>query len=100
MTHRRRFPLPLVLTCVFLGGVALPVAQADPPKPCIKAKQKTSQVQAACDRGGLDEAKKYMKGLVDKAKAAGNAIKCQSCHENLKTYELTPNGQADLEKLL
>lgn len=90
----------VTIVTLFTGGLWLSKAQADDPKPCIKAKQETAQVQAACDKGGLDAAKKMMKEIVDKQKKAGNEIKCQSCHKDLKKFELTPNGMADFKKLL
>ncbi len=98
----RKSNLALVVTTItlFTGGLWLSHAQADGPKPCIKAKQQTPQVQAACDAGGLEGAKKMMKEIVDKQKKAGNQIKCQTCHKDLKGFELTPNGLADLKKML
>jgi hypothetical protein len=95
-----RLRLALVLSSVFTAGLVVSSASADGPKPCLKANYEIAQVKAACDKGGQDEAKKMMKALTDKAKAAGKEIKCNSCHENLKDYKLTPNGMADLKKML
>jgi hypothetical protein len=94
----RKLPLSLALGALFCAGLTLSTANADGPKPCIKAT--LPQVKAACDKGGQDEAKKMMKGIVDKSKAAGKEIKCNSCHENLKDYKQTANAMADLKKLL
>lgn len=97
---RKLLPLVSVFVAIFGAGVTLSSVHADPPKPCAKATYETAGLQAACKSGGLDAAKKYMKGLVDKAKAAGSSTKCNDCHTNLKTYELTPNAKTDLKPLL
>lgn len=94
----RILPVSFVLAALVGSGLALGNASAEDPKPCVKAT--LPQVKAACDRGGQAEAKKMMKGIVDKAKAAGKEIKCLSCHKDLKAFELTPNGMADLKALL
>lgn len=39
-----------------------------------------------------------MKTIVEKAKAAGEKIKCTSCHTDQKHYELKDNALADLKK--
>ncbi len=58
------------------------------------------EVKAACDEGGVKQAQKLMKEYVKKAKAAGDKLKCSSCHVNTKTYELTDNAVEDLRALL
>jgi hypothetical protein len=95
-----RISTMLVLGAMFVAGLSLSSASADGPKPCINANSEFAAVKAACAKGGQDEAKKMMKALVDKQKAAGNDIKCAGCHENLKDYKLKSNGKADLKKYL
>lgn len=94
-----RIPTMLLLGAMFVAGLSMS-ASAEPPKPCINPNSEFAQVKAACAKGGQDEAKKMMKALVDKQKAAGNEIKCNGCHENLKDYKLKSNGKADLKKYL
>ena len=95
-----RISTMLVLGAMFVAGLSLSSASADGPKPCINANSEFAAVKAACAKGGQDEAKKMMKSIVDKQKAAGNEIKCNGCHENLKDYKIKANGKADLKKYL
>jgi len=95
-----RIPTMLVLGAMFVAGLSLSSASADGPKPCINANSEFAKVKAACAKGGQDEVKKMMKAVFDKEKAAGNDVKCNSCHENLKDYKLKPNGKADLKKYM
>lgn len=97
--NARSVRLAVSLAAVFVAGLVVSTASADGPKPCLRTPE-TAQVKAACEKGGQDAAKKMMKAMVDKSKAAGNEIKCNACHENLKTYELTKNGMADFKKML
>jgi cytochrome c len=55
-------------------------------------------VKAACEQGGRPAARAFMKTIVEKAKAAGEKIKCTSCHTDQKHYELKDNALADLKK--
>lgn len=89
---------PVAVAALIASGFAAGVASAEDPKPC--SKPTLPQVKAACDRGGQAEAKKMMKAIVDKAKAAGKDTKCVSCHANLKDFALTDNAMADLKALL
>ncbi|HTM45885.1 MAG TPA: hypothetical protein VL137_13080 [Polyangiaceae bacterium] len=41
-----------------------------------------------------------MKGVTNKAKAAGTDLKCTNCHSDLKTYGLKDNAVEDLRKWL
>jgi hypothetical protein len=91
-------PVSLVFAALVGSGLALGSASAEDPKPCVKPT--LPQVKAACDKGGQAEAKKMMKGIVDKGKAAGKEIKCLSCHKDLKAFEQTANAMADLKALL
>jgi len=94
----RTLPLSLAISAIFCAGLSLGTASAEDPKPCTNAT--LPKVKAACEKGGQAEAKKLMKTVVDKAKAAGKETKCNSCHENLKDYKQTPNAMADLKALL
>lgn len=75
-------------------------AQAEGETPCTAKSFKNGKVEAACRAGGRTEAKKLMKTVVKKAKAAGESMNCKSCHSSLKDFALTPNAVADLEKWL
>lgn len=95
--------IALALCAVFGVGLAVSsvgAAPAEPIKPCSKATYDVAQLTTACGRGGQAEAKKWMKTIVDKAKAAGKDTKCLSCHENLKDFTSTANAAADLKALL
>lgn len=98
----KRTPLVLALALCSFAGLALSLGQAsaDGPKPCKATKFDFPQVKAACDAGGVDAAKKLMKSVVDKAKAAGKEVNCNACHKDLKEYALTPNAVADLKPLM
>lgn len=74
-------------------------AQADDPKPC-SGKAKMAQVKKACEKGGIPEAKKLMKGWTKKMKADDGKTNCKSCHTELKTYENKPNAVKDLKAFL
>lgn len=94
----RTLPVSLAIATLFCTGLVIGNADAEDPKPCTNAT--LPKVKAACEKGGQAEAKKLMKSVVDKAKAAGKEIKCNSCHKELKTFEQTPNAMADLKALL
>lgn len=96
----KRTSIVFVLSALFVAGVSLSSAQAEGGKPCVNPNSEFAAVKAACAKGGQDEAKKMMKSIVDKQKAAGNEIKCNGCHENLKDYKLKSNGKVDLKKYL
>ena len=69
-------------------------------KPCTTKKFATKEVEAACKKGGVKEAKKIMKAVVKKSKAAGEGLKCKDCHTSVKTFELKPDAVEKLKKLL
>jgi hypothetical protein len=50
--------------------------------PCSADSAKVPAVDAACKKGGKEEAKKAMKALTDKAVAAGDKVKCADCHSD------------------
>jgi len=68
--------------------------------PCQTKNFHYGQVKAACNSNGRAGAKGVMKGAVQKAKAAGNDIKCTSCHEDMKSFGLKSNAVGDLKKWL
>lgn len=85
----------------YLGTASTATAEpTEPPPPCKATKFKFKEVEAACKKGGLKEAKKYMKSVVKKAKAAGQEVKCKSCHVDTKTFKNKPNADEDFKKLL
>jgi hypothetical protein len=94
----RTLPISIAIAALFCTGLAMGTAGAEDPVPCTNAT--LPKVKAACEKGGRAEVKKLMKSIVDKAKAAGKEIKCNSCHENLKDFKQTANAQADLKALL
>ena len=49
-------------------------------RPCTIATSGTSPVAAACRQGGVQEAKKTMKQLVQDARARGARFTCETCH--------------------
>jgi hypothetical protein len=92
----RAFTVILPLSLAFVG-LGLGLAQAgDEAKPCRATTFKIPAVKSACEAGGQKAVQKLMKAAVDKAKAAGTAMKCLDCHNDLKAYELKgsdPVGQ-------
>jgi hypothetical protein len=57
-------------------------------------------VREACRTGGRPAAKALMKKMVTKAKETNPDIKCSSCHQDMKSFELKDNALTDLKKLL
>jgi hypothetical protein len=100
MPHKRTFFTLFPMLALFAGGLAVGVVNADEPKPCAAKKFETKQVEAACKKGGQKAAKDMMKDVVKKAKAAGETMKCETCHTDLKAYDLKPDAQASLKKWL
>jgi len=68
--------------------------------PCSTKSFKFDKVKAACTEGGRTSAKKLMKGVVKKAKAAGEKVNCKTCHTSLKTFALTKDAHTKLGKWL
>jgi hypothetical protein len=64
---------------------------------CTAKKFHYDKVRKACEEGGRKAAKDLMKAAVKKAKDAGKDIKCKSCHEDTKTFELKDNAVEDLK---
>lgn len=68
--------------------------------PCQTKKFHYPALASACHSGGRPAAKGVMRGAVKKAKAAGQDVKCTSCHEDMTSFHLLPNAVADLKKWL
>lgn len=66
---------------------------------CTIAVKGDSATAKACAKGGRGEAKKMMKEMVKRAKAAGQKFTCDGCHKDLDNYELTKNAVEDFKKL-
>ncbi len=93
-----------VIAAGFLGAV-LVVANsglaADEPGKCALATKGESPVAKACAQGGIKEAKKAMKDLIKKAKAAGVKFDCDDCHADDAKYDvLTDDAKDKFKKLL
>jgi hypothetical protein len=84
-----------ILTLSMLGGSAV----AGDEGKCTIATKGDSPTAKACTKGGRAEAKKMMKEMVKKAKAAGQKFTCDGCHKDLDNYELTKNATEDFKKL-
>lgn len=69
------------------------------PDPCRATSFEFGSVRNACNKGGMAEAKRVMKGMVKRAKDQGKDLKCSSCHDNTKTYTKKPNAVEDMRAL-
>lgn len=105
MSHshpRKGCSLPtLILLSTVLGaaafGMASPSIAHAADEACTTTKFHYPAVEKACKDGGRKAAKEVMKGAVKKAKAAGNDVKCTSCHEDTKDFKLKDNAVKDLK---
>ena len=84
---------------VLLVGLGFSRVQADDDA-CQIATKGDSPIAKACKKGGRKAAGKAMKAAVKAAKAKGVVFRCDGCHADMDTYELKPNAQDDLGKLL
>jgi cytochrome c len=57
-------------------------------------------IGGACKKGGRKAVKDIMRGVVKKAKAAGQDVQCTSCHVDTATYLLKPNAVSDIKQWL
>lgn len=95
-----------LLSAAAAGGLVVGTAQAQPPadaaavKACTATTFEFPEVEKACKKGGQPAAKALMKKAVQKAKAAGEATNCKSCHVDVKAFELKPNAVDDLRRWL
>jgi hypothetical protein len=93
-----RFCIGLIAICLFALGAA-GVASAGDKGPCKIATKGDTPTAKACAQGGRDAATKLMKDMVKQGKAKGLTFKCESCHSDLDSYELTKNATDDYKKL-
>ena len=68
--------------------------------PCKTTNFRFSAVKSACSKGGQPAAKQLMKQVVSKAKAAGENMKCTTCHSSVKTYALKSTAVRELKQWL
>lgn len=74
---------------------------ADDAGKCMKATKGDNPVVKACAQGGLKEAKRAMKDMVKKGKAAGVKFDCDDCHKDDARYDvLTDDAGEKFKKLL
>jgi anti-sigma factor RsiW len=80
------------------------VAVADPgtaaPTDCRLALGDHSPVSRACRRGGLAEARRTMRALVDTARARGRRFECRDCHRNQIDFELDQDARERFASML
>ena len=67
---------------------------------CAIATKGESPVARACNEGGLIQAKRTMRDLVKKGRAAGTKFECDDCHKNDTNYELTAQARDNFKRLL
>jgi hypothetical protein len=72
----------------------------DGPDPCQGKSHPIAAIGGACKKGGRKAVKDIMKGVVKKAKAAGQNTQCMSCHTDTSSFQLLPNAVSDLKKWL
>ena len=67
---------------------------------CRLVRDRQSPVAHACMRGGIKEAKKAMKSLVNRARRNGLKFECDSCHRNEENWQLTDDARANFTSML
>jgi hypothetical protein len=70
------------------------------PDPCQGKTFHFGAIASACKKGGRKPVKDVMRGVVKKAKAAGQHMQCTSCHEDTSSFRLKPNAVSDLKQWL
>lgn len=68
------------------------------PDPCQAKSFHYSAIGAACKKGGRKAVKDIMRGVVKKAKAAGQSVQCTSCHEDTSSFRLKSNAVSDIKQ--
>jgi hypothetical protein len=68
--------------------------------PCQAKTFHYSVIGSACKKAGRKPVKDIMRGVVKKAKAAGQDVQCTSCHVDTATYLLKPNAVSDIKQWL
>jgi cytochrome c len=100
LRHARSVPTLVLLSTVVAAaafGVASPSNARAADEACTTTKFHYPAVEKACKDGGRKAAKELMKAAVKKQKAAGNDVKCTSCHEDTKDFKLKDNAVKDLK---
>jgi hypothetical protein len=97
----RKFAL-ISLALSFAGVIGFaafaPAAQAAD-KPCARTTFKTQLIKDACTKGGQKAAKDAMKAFLKDAKKTDAGVKdCNSCHSDLKKYDLKPDALEKFKK--
>ena len=82
------------------GGMTIAGRGRAATPPCTIATRGSSPVAQACAEGGLVSAKRTMRELMKRAKAAGTKFECDECHRNDTGYDLTPQARDSFRKLL
>jgi hypothetical protein len=85
-------PMAQPLIVVFSGGT--------PPCRITRSGPDAGPIGAACQKGGIIEAKRAMKDLVKRAKANGHRFNCDGCHRDLDSYLLLDGAREDLARLV
>jgi hypothetical protein len=67
---------------------------------CTIAKDASTEVGAACKKGGIKRAKKVMKTMTRKAKKQGMRVDCDSCHKNETDWELTDDAEKQFKEMV
>jgi len=70
------------------------------PDPCQGKTFHYAAIKAACYKGGRKAVKDIMRGVVKKAKAAGQDVQCTSCHEDTSSFRLKSNAVSDIKQWL
>jgi len=86
-----------------LSGVAAPSFGDEPAKDagkCTIATKGDSPVAKACAEGGIKAAKKVMKDMTKKAKAAGVKFDCDDCHKDDTKYTLSDDAGDKMKKMI
>jgi hypothetical protein len=82
------------------GGLAMTARGVAAGQPCAISNGGTSPVAQACAEGGLIAAKRTMRELTKRARAAGTRFECEDCHKNDTGYDLTPQAREAFKRLL
>ena len=90
----------LLLVLVAVGLVTTTGGEVAAEQPCNIATKGDSPVAKACAEGGLVSAKRAMRDLVKKGKAAGAKFECDDCHKNDTGYDLTPQARDNFKRLM
>jgi hypothetical protein len=81
-------------------AVALPEPGDAAHSDCRLAVASRSPVSRACGRGGLAEARRTMRALVDAARARGRHFECRDCHRNQIDFELDSKARERFASML